>query len=73
LHKPTQPENEVERSGGTKKQVELTGERVQSAGQSVVAAAGRQRIMAITRTIRGIDEPIPVRTKRISGTRLTSE
>eukprot|EP00964_Phaeocystis_antarctica_P157368 scaffold127530_cov88-Phaeocystis_antarctica.AAC.1 len=42
-HRSTQRKSEVERSGGTRKQVVLAGEEVQPVGQTAGAAGGRKR------------------------------
>eukprot|EP00964_Phaeocystis_antarctica_P059489 scaffold35321_cov64-Phaeocystis_antarctica.AAC.3 len=43
LHRSTQRKSEVERSGGTRKQVALAGEGVQPVPQTAGAARGRKR------------------------------
>ena len=43
-------EREVERSGGTRKQLVLAGEEVQPVGQTAGAAGGRKRIAVTVST-----------------------
>tara|TARA_B100000795_G_scaffold25691_1_gene17091 strand:- start:199 stop:384 length:186 start_codon:yes stop_codon:yes gene_type:complete len=49
LHRSTQRKSEVERSGGTRKQLALAGEGVQPVGQAV-AKGGRKRIAVAVST-----------------------
>ena len=48
-HRSTQRKSEVERSGGTRKQVLLTGEGVQPAGQAAAMAGSKRMTVTITR------------------------
>eukprot|EP00964_Phaeocystis_antarctica_P020948 scaffold11593_cov61-Phaeocystis_antarctica.AAC.5 len=48
----TQRKSEVERSGGTRKQVVLAGEGVQPVGQAVAAAGRKKRTVTMSRTRR---------------------
>ena len=49
-HRSTQRKNEVERSGGTRKQVALADEGVQPVRQTACAAGGRKRILVAVST-----------------------
>eukprot|EP00964_Phaeocystis_antarctica_P020463 scaffold11314_cov58-Phaeocystis_antarctica.AAC.3 len=60
LQRSTQWNSEVERSGGTRKQLVLAGEEVQPVGQTAGAAGGRKRtaVAVSTRTPSILRKPV---------------